>query len=513
MKKILLNGNTLDFETVYLVAHHHTRIAIDKKAFSRVKASRRLLFKIAEKGQSVYGLNTGVGWNKDQKVSEDSFERYNRNVLNSHALGIGPLCSVAEVRAMMLIRLNTALCCSSGISPEILTCYETFLNKDLHPIVPSRGSVGMSDITILSHIGLVMIGEGEALYKGVKMSGSDALKSAGLTPVILGPKDALSIISSNAYSTALGALLIRETENIIKLSNAVYCLGLEALNGVVDPLDLKVNELRKFKGQMTCAESCRQLLEGSYLFESHSERALQDPLSYRDAASINGAVLDALDYVKAQLRLQMNATDDNPCLILDEKRLCGSSNFETTSWVIGIEMLAIALSHLSKAACNRMIKLVDPAFTKLSRFLTPKEGEVIAYGTIQKTFMSLDAEIRMLANPSSMDYFALAGNIEDHATNAPLALDKVKKIIDNLRYIIGIEAMHAAQAIDLRGNTRLGQGTQVLYNNLRSVIPFLEEDRNLSIDIQKAYTLMSSDTLVNMIKCSSQNFRLTIDDF
>lgn len=496
MDILILNGKDLILDDINDVAYNNKKIELDPEALKRAKKSRQILFDLAATGQAVYGLNRGVGWNKDKEFSTEFFEDYNRNLLNSHSIGIEPYNSDEEVRAMMLIRLNKALAGSTGISIEILEMYKEFLNNGIHPCVPRRGSIGEGDIATLSHIGLSFIGEGEVSYKGSIMESMKALEMEGMKPAILGPKDGLSIVSSNAQGEAMTYAIVKEIEELLYISNLIYCLSLEGLNGVVESLDKKVNDLRGLKGQIESGAQCRDFLKGSYLNEPHSDRALQDPLSFRGGFAISGAALDVLNFVKEQLQILINSTDDNPCIIYDENRTSVSANFEITTLTVGVEMLGTVLSHLSKSSCYRMIKLGDPLFTKLSRFLTPCDVKTIAYGTIQKSFTYLDTENRMLANPSSMDFYSLAGTIEDHASNLPLATDKVSKIIDNLRYIIGMEAIHAAQAIDLRGNIKLGIYTKGAYDEIRKVIPFLDKDRNLSKDIKKAYDLIKSNRLL-----------------
>lgn len=496
MEKIVLNGDKLDFQNIYDVVYKNKPVEISVEAIKRVQCSRQILFDLAAKGEPVYGLNRGVGWNKDKEFCPDFFEDYNRNLLNSHCLGVEPYNSDEEVRAMMLIRLNKALVGSTGISIEILEMYKDFLNKGIHPCVPRRGSIGEGDISTLSHIGLAFIGEWEVMYKGKKIPSIKALELEKIKPAKLGPKDGLSIVSSNAQGEAMTYILVKEIEDLISISNLIYCMSLEGLNGVVESLNENVNNLRGLKGQIKSASQCRDFLKGSYLNIPSENRALQDPLSFRCGFAITGTVLDSLDYVKGYLETQINSTDDNPCIICDENRTYVSANFETTTLAIGVEMLGTALSHMSKSSCYRMIKLSDPAFTKLSRFLTPCDVKTLAFGTIQKTFTYLDTENRMLANPSSMDFYSLAGTIEDHASNLPLVIDKVSKIVDNIRYIIGIEAIHAAQAIDLRGDIELGKSTKIAYEEIRKVIPFLDKDRNLSIDIKKAYDLIKSNKIL-----------------
>lgn len=489
MEKVILTGKTLGFEQFNDVVYKGILVEIDESAMERARRAREVLFKMAEKGKPVYGLNRGVGWNKDKEFDKDFFDQYNRNLLNCHSLGVSPYCTEEEVRGMMLIRLNTALCGSTGISTEILEMYKTFLNRKIHPRVKHRGSIGEGDITTLSLIGQAMMGEGEVNYQGEIIAARKALEKENIKPVIFGPKDGLSIVSSNAQGATLCAMVIKETEEILTLSNLVYCLSLEGLNGVVQSLEELPNKERGLEGQIYCAEQCRGFLEGSYLYEYDANRALQDALSFRCAAAIHGSVYDTLQYIKKYAFLQMNSTDDNPYINLDEEDTSVSQNFEVLTLAAGIEMLNIVLCHLSKTICNRLIKLADPEFTHLSRFLTPCDIKTIAYGTIQKVFSNLDAEIRLLANPSSMDYMPVAGQIEDHASNLPLVADKTLHILDDLRYILGIEAMHAVQAIDLRGITKLGKETNKAKEKIRATVPFLDKDRNLSIDIEKMYQL------------------------
>lgn len=315
----------------------------------------------------------------------------------------------------------------------------------------------------------------------------------------MGPKDGLSIVSSNAQGEAMVAMLVYEAEALLSLSNAIFCLSLEGLNGGLQPLGEMVNAVRGLSGQIDCAADCRRYLAGSYLEQPDPQRALQDPLSFRCASAIHGSVLDALTFVKQHLTLQINVTDDNPCIFPENGTTSVSQNFETTTLALGVEMLAGAMNHMSKGICYRLIHLSDPSFTGLTRFLTPKEVTTIAYGTIQKVFSVLDAENRMLANPSSMDFMAVAGSIEDHASNLPLVVSKSLRIVDNLRYMLGIELIHAAQAVDLREVPPLGHVTGAVYTAFRKTVSFLSEDRNLSIDIEKAYQFLKSSEATDVI--------------
>ncbi|MCK8827298.1 aromatic amino acid ammonia-lyase [Natroniella acetigena] len=490
-KEILLNGEALRIEDVSKVAKENFKVRVSDEAKERIEDVREYVLSKLDSDEPVYGMNRGVGENKDKVVFEDYYEEYNNNLIKSHCVAIKPEATEEEVRAVILARLNTLLVGRAGIQPAIVDMYCDFLNKQIHPIMPKRGSVGMGDITCLSHIGLAMIGEGEVIYQGKRMKAQQALDEAGLEAITLGPKDGLAIVSSNALGAGQAALALDEIDRLIKIADLIYALSLEGLKGNVTPLEELTYKFRPYEGQAISAERIREYLEGSYLWQPSIVRPLQDALSYRTASQNHGAVIDALNYAKKQLKVQLNSSDDSPCVLPEEDKMISCGNFEPLTWVLALEMVAIGLNHLSKISCLRTEKLAAPKFTGLSRFLTPADGQVIAYGTIQKPFASLNSEIRHLANPSSIDYQSLAGHIEDHSTNSSHVVERLFKIIDNIYYILGIEAMHSAQAIDLRGvSNTLGEGTKQLYKLFREEIPFLEKDRVLTKDIEKAYQLL-----------------------
>ena len=499
MDTVNLNGRDLTIEQVVKVAREGLKVEITPEAMDTLKASRQLVFDLVDSNVPVYGFNTGVGWNKDKRVFKEFFQEYNRNLIYSHCLGVDPIASEDEVRAIMLARLNTLLVGATGIQPEIAVMYKDMLNAGVHPVIPERGSIGEADITCLSHIGLAMLGEGESFYNGERIASAEALKRAGLEPVVLGPKDGLAIVSSNALSAGEGALVLNDIKELLDISDVIYALSLEGLNGNVSPLDVRTHRIRPYQGQAYSAERITEYLEGSYIWEPDWKKPVQDPLSFRGSAHVHGAVRDAVAYVEGLLDIQLNSSDDNPCIIMDDKKIISCSNFEVTNWSLGFEMLGLALSQLSKVSCHRMIKLGNPAFTKLSRFLSPADN-VLAFATIQKTYTSLDTEIRHLSNPAISDFFSLAGDMEDHANNAPYIVQKTRKIVDNMFYILGIEAIHAAQAVDLRNDIHMGKGTKAAFDSIRKAVPFYDKDRNLSVDIKKAYEVLRSGKLIADVK-------------
>jgi len=541
---LLLDGDSLTITDVIAVARNGRSVEISDEAFQKVKDSHTLLLAGAKNNLPIYGLNHGVGLNKDKKIFKGSTidpevkaisEKFNKNIIYSHSTGIGPEMSEVMIRATLLVRLNTLLNGLSGIQPYAVKLYEEFINNNIHPVMPARGSIGEADIAILSHIGLAMIGEGDVYYKGQKMPAAKAIKDAGLTPLVPYAKDALSILSSNSYSVALSAFTLHSVYNLLGQIEYIYAMSLEALNGNIAPILWEVQKLRPYCGQWIVAKRVRKILQGSYLWNENASRALQDPLSFRTASQVQGACLEICNTLKKEVTINLNSSDDNPAVILGitpneimnaqersyyvqgdgvEGAIIPSGNFQTISWVINFEALGIALSHISSNSVQRMIHLVDPNITHLTRFLAPDDIS-IAFGTIQKSFALLDVEIRSLANPVSTDVSSLAGGIEDHSTNAPLVIRRVAMILDNLTYISAIELMHAAQAIDLRKkidpNIQLGNGTSEEFTAFRQAVSFLDKDRVLNQDIQNAYEYLKQQIETEALYQTYSEIECTVD--
>ncbi len=494
MKKIItLKGKDLTIEQFNDIVRNNIPIEIDKETYQILLQGRQLVFDLADEGVPIYGFTVGVGWNKDKTVFSRYFDEYNKNLIYAHCVASGEAMDEISVRAVLLARLATFLVGKTGAQPELINMYKEFLNRGIHPVIPWDGSVGQADIGTLSHIGLAMIGEGEVFYKGKRIAAKEALKAESLKPIKLGPKDGLAIVSSNAQAAGVACLLLWQIEKLIHKSNTLYALSLEGLDGNITPLGKAVNAVKKLPGQIKCAAEIRSILKGSYLNKKEITKSLQDPLSFRDVVAVHGAVYDALNYAKKQLENHLNSTEDNPCLLLEQRKILSCANFEATSLALSLEMLSLALGHMSRMSTQRIIKLATPKFTGLSRFLSPKEGAVQAYQTIQKNFTAHDAAIRHLANPSTLDFTPVAGDIEDHANNTVQIVQRISKIIDHLYYILANELLHAAQAVDLRGDITLGVQTRKLYSALRSVVPFLEYDRPLTFDISKAYQVVLDD--------------------
>ncbi|MCI9510846.1 MAG: histidine ammonia-lyase [Oscillibacter sp.] len=500
MDVIVLNGHDLTLEQLCDIAYRGWHVEIAPEAYERLSKGREIMSRLSREGKAIYGFNRGVGWNKDHMVDEAVLELENQKVIRSHALGVPPYNSDEEVRAMMAIRLNQMLIGASCASDRLAELYRDFLNHGITPRVPQRGSVGEADITTITHIGMAFAGEADVSYRGEIVPAVQAMEAEGIAPYRWTLKDAHTVMLSNCQGEAMTALLVRETERLVEMSDLIFCLDYEGLNGNIEAMREDVNALRGLPGQISCAARCRKFLEGSYLYEDNPGRALQDPLTFRGGFTVTGAVTDALEYIKEFLRIQLNSPSDNPCIMPGQEALYVNSNFETTTLAVGVEMLTIALGHLARSVNYRMIKMSGPQFTGLTRFLAPKNGKALGYAQVQDTFSSIDAENRLLINPSSADFFSVEGDIEDHASNLPLAASKALRLVDNLRWMVGMEALYAAQAVDLRGDIRLGKYTQAAYAAIREAIPTMDENRAVSGDLHRAYELIRSGVLLDRIR-------------
>lgn len=498
-KTIILNGENLTLEEFNSIIKSEADVVISKDSLKLLHSTRELIYELSNSDREIYGLTTGVGANKDNRIAPEYFATFNRNLILAHCVGVKPYGDTEVVRGSMLIRLNTLLLGATGINPDIALMYMEFLNRGIHPLIPMRGSVGAADVTCLSHIGLGMMGEGRVEYRGEVIPAGDAILREGLKAITLGPKDGLAIVSSNALSAAIAGIAYKEVMDLIDMAEVIYALTLEGIGINRMFINPKSNELRRLDGQRLSNDRVVRYLEGSSIWDNDNN-TLHGSMVFKAGWAVYGSVRDAMEYVYRYLDIQMNSSDDCPRVLVDEKDIISTANFMVTSLALGFEMLAIALGHMSKSMCYRILKMSQTNFTKLPRFLRP-QTDVIAFSTMQKTFTSLDTEIRHLVNPSSLDYIATSNETEDHSCNAPFVMSKVRKIVDNLRYILGIELMHACQAIDLKEIENLGRGSGIAYRLFREKVPFLDRDRDLSIDIESAYELIKSGKIIDEIIC------------
>ncbi|MDO5090109.1 MAG: aromatic amino acid ammonia-lyase [Cardiobacteriaceae bacterium] len=512
---VTLTGSGTTTAQIAAIANGAT-VAVSPEAQARAEKSFATLLNAAKTGQPIYGFTVGVGWNKDREfVSVDgklddelvkASKDFNKGLVRAHVGAVGDALDERTVAAIMAIRLNMVLSGTPGMQPAFVQTYLDLLNHDITPVIPGKGSIGQADITTLGHLALNMIGEGEVIHQGKRQAAEEVFKATGIVAVEPYGKDALALLATNAHSLGIAVLAVEDLRQLTEVQNLVYALSLEALDGNVSPILADNVAAKGYPAGKKTAEAMRAALSGSYLWQPSETRAVQDPLSFRDAVWILSTLDEMRERAAGKLAIQLNHSDDNPTVVPDvatdsdspevQKRyvkdggaLFSSSNFDPTPWVIDLEATTIALAHSANASVQRILKLNDPAFTHLTRFLGT-DTTYHAFGAMEKPPVMLAREVQMLAQPASVASMAVAGNIEDVATNAPLAAERLRQAVDNYAYILGMELIHAAQAIDLRLKANpeltLGKETRALYDAFRKEVAFMDVDRPLSDDFEKA---------------------------
>lgn len=524
---VTLTGADLTQDQAWRIAQGE-EVAISKKAMKQVTDSNRLVMAAARAGVEIYGLTVGVGLNKDHhlfdakgdltpEVRKASIE-FNRNILRSHSVGYGPALSKEVTRLAMVVRLNTMLTGRSGAQPRVVELYRDFLNKGVTPVVPTRGSIGDADITLASHIGSVMMGEWRAEVDDKVVSGAEALKMKGITPLVPEGKDGLGILSSNCVGVAMTMDAMRTMRQALKVSPIVYGLTLEGLNGNVAPFLAQTVNNHPLTGLKEAAAEMRATLKGSYLWNFDKTRALQDPLSFRTTVYTISEAKRALKELDELVNIQINSSDDNPGVILNASKedfdktqvkqyfvdkdgvkgaIIPSANFEPLPIAIAAQRATIALSHVSHNALHRTMRLDEDRFSGLARYLAgPNNPNGHAFGATEDSMVSIYAENIELANPISMHGTPVEGNIEDSASNLPRVAERLKRASNNMFDLYSMELLHNTQAIDLRkmkqDNVKLSDKTGALYKAYRKVVPFVEKDRIFSGDLENGIKILKN---------------------
>ncbi|VVE15206.1 histidine ammonia-lyase [Pandoraea iniqua] len=521
---VLLDGSTLTAEQVARIASGAS-VAVDATTLSISARTHDVIMVAARVGSPVYGLNVGVGQNKDRRFVEpvaafsgamlDKSRQFNIDLIRAHACSVGDDVAVPLARATMAVRLNMMLTGASGVQPSVIDLLVSFLNRGITPAMPASGSIGEADILVLSHIGMAMIGEGDVYYGGRRVPAAQALAAEGLVPIAPFGKDAIGIVSSNAFSLGGAALALHELDHLTWILLLVYATSLQALDGNVSPFLEDTLALRPFPHVLNTGRALRKALEGSSLWGRSERRPLQDPLSFRSGVHLVAELVRAKDEIDALMALQLNSSDDNPGVVAGVAPHSGrwaeqqgyvrgehitgavlpSSNFSPLTWVLALERLGSVLAHNSIASAQRVVRLNDPGFTGLPRYLCD-ESIVHGFGAVEKLPIWLAKQNKELARPVSFDSLPLAGGIEDMASNAPRVVEKVREQIDNMYMLLAVEVIHAAQAIDLRRAREtafaISPVTESLYDALREIVPFLDRDRALTQDLNATNALLKA---------------------
>lgn len=501
MNHLYITGSDLTLEQVMAVANEEVFVSIDENAYERIDASASYVLELVRNKEVVYGITTGFGKFSNIVVTDHQIEEMQANLIRSHACGVGPMLETRIVRAVMLLRVNALIQGYSGIRRSTLQLLLDCLNHKIHPRIPQKGSLGSSgDLAPLSHMVLTMMGEGHCEYQGDVVPSLQALESCGLEPVSLVAKEGLALINGTQVLTAIGAVTTYEALNLLKVADIAGAMTFEALRGVKDALDPRVHRIRHHQGQMISARNITRITQDSEMTTCQGEVKVQDSYSLRCLPQIHGASKDAIEYVKDKVLHEINAVTDNPLIFVKDQKVISSGNFHGQPMALSFDFLGIALSELANASERRIERLVNPSLSELPPFLTEYGGSNSGFMIMQYTAASLVSENKVLAHPASVDSIPSSGNQEDHVSMGTIAAAKAYEIYKNVKHVLAIELLTAAQGIDLGQKKRLGKGTQVAYEFVRNRIPHVDKDRYLHPDIMEAVSWIDSKSLVETVE-------------
>ncbi len=487
MKALSLTGRDIKRADFYDVVLHHRPVRLSPLAIKKMKPARRLVEQQLEAGNIVYGVTTGFGKLKNQQISLGDIKALQVNLIRSHACGFGPPLSESEVRGMMLLRANVLTRGHSGVRPIIVERLVEMLNQLFYPLIPSRGSVGAcGDLIPLAHLALLLIGEGEVMWQGERLSGQETLARAGMTAITLEAKEGLSLVNGTQAALSLGLLALREAEILLETANLSGAMSLEALMGTPTAFEAKLQHLRPHPGQRAVALTLLKHLEKSQIRASHIQcQRVQDPYSIRCMPQVHGAVHETIDVVASVLSIEMNSVTDNPIVFPESGEMLSGGNFHGHPIALALDHLAIALCHLAVISERRIAQLIDPEDIDLPPFLTRRPGLHSGLMMPQVAAAALASECKGLAQPASVDSIPTSVNQEDYVSMAMGAALKLRQMCERISQILSIELFAAAEGIAFHAPLKPGQGVVRAVKVLRSEIAPLDEDRSLHKDFEK----------------------------
>ncbi|MDI9471578.1 MAG: histidine ammonia-lyase [Tissierellia bacterium] len=496
---VLINEG-LYLEEIVRVARDGAKFQISDARLEAVRKCSAYVEEIISSGAIVYGVTTGFGVFANTKISRQDTDFLQQNLIRSHACGMGRALPTEVVRAAMLMRCNSLAFGKSGIRERTLLTLVEMLNKGVHPIVPEKGSLGASgDLAPLAHIVLVMMGEGEAEFQGEIMSGAEAMARANIPVVRLKQKEGLALINGTQIMTAISALAIHDAIHLIKMADIVAALSAEALCAITKAFDPLVSSVRSHKGQAACARNLMRLLEGSSLVEREKETRVQDAYSLRCIPQVHGASRDALNYVLDTLLVEINSVTDNPLIFPDEEEVISAGNFHGQPIALAMDFYGIAVAELANISERRIERMMNASLSYgLPGFLTEKGGLCSGFMIAQYSAASMVSENKIYAHPASVDSIPTSANQEDHVSMGTTAARKALQILENVRNVLAIELMSAAQALEYRDKAKLSPACRAVYDLVRKRISPLSHGNDMIMysEMAKAEQLLRSSELL-----------------
>ena len=499
---ISIDGNSLTLADVVRVARLRETVEISATGRQQLAASRAIVEKLLDSTTPVYGISTGFGNLSQIWISPEEREALQRNLILSHAAGVGECLSEDVVRSAMLMRANSLVKGYSGIRPATVDMLLELLNRGVYPAVPSKGSVGASgDLSPLSHIALVLMGEGKAFVAGKLVTGAEALAAVGLSPVAFAAKEGLALINGTQIMTAVGALVVHDAALLMKAADIAAAMSLEALRGTRTAYDERIGRIRPHPGQLASSANLLKLTADSRIMESHENCGkVQDAYSLRCVPQVHGASKDAVRRARETIEIEMNSATDNPLIFPDTGEVISGGNFHGQPVALVMDYLKTALAEIGSISERRVNRMLDAHLSDLPPFLTAYPGVDSGLMITQYTAAALVSENKVLAHPACVDSIPTSANQEDHVSMGTIAARQSREILENVRHVIAIEMLVAAQGLDFLKPLEPGVGVRAAHQAVRTEVPHLEEDRVPAEDIATVYRLLVSEAIVNQVE-------------
>ncbi|WP_449540287.1 histidine ammonia-lyase [Ferdinandcohnia sp. Marseille-Q9671] len=492
-----LTGHSLTLDQIISICYDEEQVTISKQSLHKVKQSRRAVERIVADKKTIYGITTGFGKFSDVIIADDDVNDLQLHLIRSHACGVGDPFPEIVSRAMVLLRLNALLKGFSGIRPVIAERLVTLLNMKIHPVIPQQGSLGASgDLAPLSHLALVLLGEGKVHYKGKILPTKEVFLTEGIQPVVLQAKEGLALINGTQAMTAMGVVNWIEAYQLGLQSELIASLTLEGLEGIIDAFHPAIHEVRGYPQQMDVAKRIRDYLVGSQLITRQGEKRVQDAYSLRCIPQVHGASWQALDYVKEKLEIEMNAATDNPLIFDDGNLVISGGNFHGQPIALAMDFMKIAVAEFASISERRIERLVNPQLNDLPPFLSAQPGLQSGAMIMQYVAASLVSENKTLAHPASVDSIPSSANQEDHVSMGTIGSRHAYQIIQNARRVLAIECICALQAVEYRGIEKMAPATRSFYKEARKIVSSITCDRVFSEDIEEVTEWLKKNKLV-----------------
>lgn len=494
---VVLTGNTLTLEEVQKIIFHNEEVSISKESLESVQKSHEAVKNIVKEKRVIYGINTGFGKFSDVLIEEENVEELQLNLIRSHACGVGEPFPEMVSRTMLLLRANALLKGYSGVRVLVIERLLELIKREIHPVIPQQGSLGASgDLAPLSHLALVLVGEGEVFYKGEKKPALQVLQMEGLEPLTLQAKEGLALINGTQAMTAMGVIGYLEAEKLAYQSELIASLTMEGLQGIIDAFDEDIHLARGYKQQIETAKRMREYLSGSQLITKQGELRVQDAYSLRCIPQVHGASWQALDYIKEKLEIEMNAATDNPLIFNNGEKVISGGNFHGQPIAFAMDFMKIAIAELANISERRIERLVNPQLNDLPAFLSPEPGLQSGAMIMQYCAASLVSENKTLAHPASVDSIPSSANQEDHVSMGTIGSRHAYQIIQNSNKVLAIELICAMEAVEYRGIEKMGERTREFYMKARNIVPSIKKDRVFSTDIEAVSQWLKDDRVL-----------------